>query len=200
MSTLRSSLIVIALLALPVHTFALPPTDRAGGPRVRPDDGRSAAIVLEGMERSATLRGLIDALEARDVIIYIQMQPSLKGRLAGAVTWVTAAGRFRYIRVSWSPDLSTSLAIATLGHELQHALEIANEPSIVSAETLEAFYRSNGINMRVHNGWDTIAARDRGDVVRREIAAVRSNRASETLQGYNPESWPAIYTQARGGY
>ena len=200
MSTLRTSIIVLALLALPVHTFALPPDSRPGGPRVRPDDGRSAAIVLEGMDRSATLRALIDALEARDVIIYIQMQPMLKGRLAGSVTWVTAAGRYRYIRVSWSPELSTSAAIATLGHELQHALEIANEPSIVSADTLEAFYRSNGISMRVHNGWDTLAARDRGDVVRKEIAAARSNRGTDLLQDYNPESWPAIYTQARGGY
>ena len=200
MSTLHTSLVVLALLALPVNTFALPPKPLAGGPRVRPDDGRSAAMVLEGMERSATLRALIDALETRDVIIYIQMQPMLKGRLAGSVTWVTAAGRFRYIRLSWSPDLSASAAIATLGHELQHALEIANEPSIVSAETLETFYRSNGISMRAHNGWDTLAARDRGDIVRKEIASVRGSRGSETLQGYNPESWPAIYTQARGGY
>ena len=201
MSTLRTSLIVIAMLALPMHTFALPPNTGPGGPRVRPDDSRSAAIVLEGMERSTTLRALIDALEARDVIIYIQMQPLLKGRLAGSVTWVTAAGRFRYIRVSWSPELSTSAAIATLGHELQHALEIASEPSIVSPETLEAFYRSNGINMRAHNGWDTIAARARGDVVRKEIASVRSQRATtDVLQDYSPESWPAIYTQARSGY
>ena len=200
MSTLHTSIVVLALLALPVNTFALPPKSPAGGPRVRPDDGRSAAIVLEGMERSATLRALIDALESRDVIIYIQMQPMLKGRLAGSVTWVTAAGRFRYIRVSWSPDLTTSAAIATLGHELQHALEIANEPSIVSTESLEAFYRSHGISMRIHNGWDTLAARDRGDVVRKEIAAVRSSRGTEVLLDYNPESWPAIYTQARGGY
>ncbi len=200
MSTLRTSLIVLALLTLPVHTFALPPQTVPGGPRVRPDDSRSAAIVLEGMERSATMRALIDALEARDVIIYIQMQPTLKGRLAGSVTWVTAAGRFRYIRVSWNPELSTAMAIATLGHELQHALEIANEPSIVSADTLEAFYRSNGINMPAHNGWDTIAARARGDVVRREIAAVRSYRGAEMLQDYTPGHWPAIYTQARGGY
>ena len=128
------------------------------------------------------------------------MQPMLKGRLAGSVTWVTLAGRYRYIRVSWSPELSTSAAIATLGHELQHALEIANEPSIVSTETLEAFYRSNGISMRLHNGWDTLAARDRGDVVRKEIAAARSNRGTDLMQDYNPESWPAIYTQARGGY
>ena len=200
MSTLRGSLIVLVLLAMPVHTFALSPATRAGGPRVRPDDGRSAALVLEGMERSATMRALIDALEARDVIVYIQMQPMLKGRLAGSVTWVTAAGRYRYIRVSWSPELSTSVAIATLGHELQHALEIANEPSIVSAESLEAFYQSIGISMRMHNGWDTIAARDRGDKVRREIAAVRAARPAERLQDYNPESWSAIYTQARGGY
>ena len=55
--------------------------------------------------------------------------------------------------------------------------------------------------MRAHNGWDTIAARARGDVVRKEIASVRSQRATtDVLQDYSPESWPAIYTQARSGY
>jgi hypothetical protein len=199
MSTLRIAIVWLALLAAPASTQAAPNAVVPGGPRLRPDDSRSAAVVIEGLERSTTLRSLVDQLEARNVIVYVQVQPSLKGRLAGSLTWITAAGRYRYVRVSWSPELSMSLAIATLGHELQHAVEVANEPSIVSAETLEAYYRRHGISMRTHNGWDTLAARDRGDDVRREIAAVRSTRSSEALPSFTPETWEEIYRQARGG-
>jgi hypothetical protein len=201
MSTLRTSIVLLALLVAPAVASATPPMGVVpGGPRLRPDDSRSAALVLEGLERSETLRSLVDRLEERNVIVYVQWQPTLRGRLAGSLTWIAAAGRYRYVRVSWSPDLSMSAAIATLGHELQHAVEVANEPSIVSAETLEAYYRAHGISMTSHNGWDTIAARDRGDTVRREIAAVRSTRASGMLaQGFSPESWHELYRQMRGG-
>lgn len=200
MSTLRTSIVLLALFVAPALAFAAPPKGVVpGGPRLRPDDSRSAALVLEGLERSATLRTLVDRLEERDVIVYVQWQPTLRGRLAGSLTWITAAGRYRYVRISWSPDLSESAAIATLGHELQHAVEVANEKSIVSTETLEAFYRANGISMRSFNGWDTIAARDRGDDVRREIASVRSTRAAEMMQGFSPDAWHEMYRQARGG-
>jgi hypothetical protein len=199
MSTLGTSIVVCALLVVPASMSAAPPNPGApGGPRVRPGDDRSAALLLEALERSTTMRSLVNRLESSDVIVYIQRQPSLRNRLAGSLTWISAAGGYRYVRVSWSPELSTSAAISTLGHELQHALEIASEASIVSADTMEDFYRKTGISVRDHTGYDTLAARDRGDTVRREIAGVRSTRTTDSLQDVEHETWLAMYRQARG--
>jgi hypothetical protein len=158
---------------------------------------RSANLLLEGLQRSATLRSLVDDLADEDLIVYIEMQPRLRARLAGSLTWITATPKFRYVRVSWNPEIGTNAAIATLGHELQHALEVAREASIVSASTLEAFYREHGIDMRSRNGWDTLAARDRGDAVRRDLAASVSSRAIESLRTADPNDWYVVYRRMR---
>lgn len=190
--------ILLALLALviPVGAVAAPGRSVVGGPRIRPHDDRSATLFLEGLQRSDTLRAIVDRLETHDVIVYLQMQPGLKSRLAGRLTWMTAASRFRYVRVSLNPELSGDIAIATLGHELQHALEVANEPSIVNATSLDAFYRKNGISIRAHE-WDTDAARDVGDAVRKDLAGTRGLRVTETTPVFDPLEWDVVYRSMR---
>jgi hypothetical protein len=201
----RHALVTMLLLALPAATLAngdTPPAGAAanptGGARVRPYDRRSAALVVEGLHRSERLRLLIDQLEQRHVIVYVQMQPSLKGRLAGSLTWVAGTREFRYVRVSLNPELRGPAAIATLAHELQHALEVANEPSIIDAKSLSVYYRRNGINMSArHAGWDTEAARTVGDEVRQELAHGREGRIVESLRDFNPRDWHIVYRRAR---
>jgi hypothetical protein len=168
-------------------------------PRVRAGDARSGVLLTEGLERSETIRTLVTQLQRRDVIVYIEMQPALKKRLAGTLTWVGATPTHRYVRISLSPDLGTEIAIATLGHELQHALEVANAAEIVSDRTLERFYRAHGDSNRAQaNGWDTEAARVAGDVVRRELANSRSARVAETIQQFDPNDWLVVYRRTRG--
>jgi hypothetical protein len=160
--------LVTPLLTAPALADPVTPAD--GVSRVRPHDARSASLLSQGLQRSRTMRAIVGELQQRDVIVYIQMQPSLRGRLLGKLTWVTGTRRFRYLRIFLNPAESQDVIIATLGHELQHAVEVAHEPSIVSDETLEAHYRTHGIRMTAHdNGWDTELARITGDTVRREI-------------------------------
>jgi hypothetical protein len=205
MPTLRL-FVTVALLAAPIIAAAEPerptafdPATWNGGPRVRPADARSAAIVLEGLRRSETFRAIVKALEQRDVIVYVQIQQVLKGRLAGALTWLCATERFRYVRVGLSPSLISEVAISTLGHELQHALEIASQPSVVDVKSLTAHYKQIGISMGVHvhaNGWDTEAARQIGDEVRRDLAAT-SARATESVRDFDPDRWHIFYRKVR---
>ena len=194
---ITSSIILSAVLAAtPPIASADPP---ARSPRVRTADQRSAHLLVQGLQRSATIRGLVTQLEKRDVIVYIELQPTLKRRLAGTLTWIAATKEHRYVRVSLNPELSTDLAISTLGHELQHALEVANATSIVSDATMERFYREHGESNNTRaNGWDTEAARVAGDDVRRELAGNRATRAIETTQQFDPEDWLVVYRRARG--
>src|SRR5262245_18512370 len=202
MHTLRL-VAVVASLAAPIVAAAGPQPTAAfnpaiwdGGPRVRTYDERSATILLDGIRRSETFRAVIEALEHRDLIVYVQIQPSLKSRLAGMMTWLCATKRFRYVRVGLSPELRGDAAIATLGHELQHALEVANAPSIVDTRSLHAHYQQVGISMRSHNnGWDTEAARQIGDDVRRDLAVTGAS-AFEAVRDFDPKTWPILYRTA----
>ena len=175
------------------------PPSADGGPRIRPYDAWSAALLLEGLERSSTIRNLSDRLEELDVIVYIEMRPALPVKLGGTMTWLTAAGPYRYVRISLNPKLIHDAVIATLGHELQHALEVAEAPAIRDAASLESYYRQNGLGTASDvGGLDTEAARIIGVDVRRELAGARVSRVAESIPAFKVEEWHSMYWRARG--
>ena len=208
---------LLTLIAI-VSALAAPPAfaashDQPSEPllhtaRVRAADARTAALLTQGVERSATVRALVNQLEQLDVIVYIEMQPALRKRLAGTMTWLTRAKNYRYVRISLNPELNTDVAIATLGHELQHALEVANAREIVNERALEQFYQKHGDISRANvNGWDTAAARLAGDDVRRELvenarlareAKARAARVTDSIQQFDPNDWMVLYRRAQG--
>lgn len=200
---------IIATLALviPVTVFAgsdpgppLPSDHVFRGPRVRPNDKRSAALLVEGLRLSATMRHLVDQLEQRHVVVYVQVENRLKGRLAGSLTWIAGTRHVRYVRVSINPELRGAAAVAVLGHELQHAIEVANEPSIVDDKSLNAFYREHGISTSMHrNNWDTEAAQLVTREVRRDLANARNSHTLESLDDFDPLQWHIVYRRAREG-
>ena len=68
-------------------------------------------------------------------------------------------------------DLSRREAIALIGHELQHALEIADATEVRDTTSLVRLYERIGHMSIGEHAYDTEAARDTGRVVRRELAA-----------------------------
>jgi hypothetical protein len=150
--------------------------------RVRTNDPRVRATLAEGMARSATFRDVLERVQARDVIVYIEMQPQLRGRLSGVVTWVAATTSARYVRIGLNPTLPSLTMIATLAHELQHVAEIGDAPSVVDEPSLSALYRGIGSERRAASeAWDTEAAKVTGEVVRRELASTTSQDGDAIL-------------------
>ena len=154
-----------------------------GGPRLRPQDARIKAAITEGMGRSATFKALVDRIESSDVIVYVAMNPTIKSSLSGMLTWMTQAGGFRYVRASISPDQTFDQLIATIGHELQHAVEVTEDAAVLDEKSLVALYRRIG----VHNDavaparWETVAAQQTGSQVRRELSAMPTLVASRAI-------------------
>jgi hypothetical protein len=180
--------VAILVVSLSTSLAAQPtPTLSGGAPRVRASDGRTATILLDGLSRSETVRALVDELDQSDVLVYLEIRWNLRRGLAGSLTWVAATASSRYLRIALSSDLTGDLMVATLAHELQHAVEIAREPAIVDSTTMAAYYATNGLSMTGHwNGWDTQAARQMGDEVRRELAGMRALRVAESIPDFNP--------------
>lgn len=164
------SVLAVAALLAPLPQVTLSAETR-GGPRLRPQDGRSTALLDAGARRSETFRQLIARINRSDVIVYVEMAPALRGRFAGTLQWVAATKNFRYVRVSLNPELSEQLQIASLGHELQHAVEVIDAPDVVDTPTLMALYRRIGHQRSMHElRWDTAAANRIGEQVRSELA------------------------------
>lgn len=139
--------------------------------RVRAHDARLREALIRGAERSRAFRALLQTIESNDVIAYLEMDPRLVGKLSGRMQWVVKTKDARYVRVSINPELSGARLISTLAHELQHVAEVGHARSIVDEASLTAFYRGVGTERRSHPGeWDTEAAQETGDLVRRELA------------------------------
>ncbi len=172
---MRPSAFVTLLIVLVV---GITPVAAATNPhvvRVRAADARSASALAEGRLRSSFFRKVLRHIDQLDVIVYIEMQPQLRGRLGGRVSWVTATQDFRYLRISLNPELTKSQLVATLAHELQHVAEIGEAPAVVDTATLSAHYRHIGVENRERSEqWDTEAAKRTGEDVRRELAFTAS--------------------------
>ena len=153
------------------------PAFAAKGPtgevRLRPQDPRLEKVLKEGAARSTTFKALVDRIEASNVIVYIALNPVMKSNLSGMLTWMTRSGDYRYLRASISTDLASEQMIATLAHELQHAVEVIEDESVVDEKSLVALYKRIGHqNSNVApTRWETTAAQETGFRVRRELGS-----------------------------
>jgi len=161
-------------VTLSAHAAAASPEARAGGPHVRPQDARITALLQDGILRSSSLRALVERIESSNVYVYIGLDHLMKSYLAGRLTWMGQAHEFRYLRAAINFDLSSDQVIATLAHELQHAVEVIDDQSVVDERSLVALYRRIGkpSRLELNSGWETAAAQAMGYQVRRELIAM----------------------------
>lgn len=132
--------------------------------------GTVAVDVLErGARRSYTFARLLDTIENSDVIVYVETAPDLSVSLAGRMMLAGSAHGQRYVRIQIAPDTEENM-IATLGHELQHAVEVAESPDVHDEDALAALYLRIGQMSGDRTSFDTVAAREVGRLVRSELA------------------------------
>ena len=161
--------VVVCALALTGLVMAAPSPPDPGIPRVRPLDDWSKALVAHGLERSPTFRALVDRLARADVIVYVEVGPKVASA-NGALRFVGASASFRFVHVSLDQSLTHTELVAVLGHELQHAVEVAGSADIRDTESFRRYYQQQG-EVGAEFGWfETEAARRAGRRVREDLA------------------------------
>lgn len=124
-------------------------------------------LIDEGCRRSPSFRGLVSAISLARLVVYVERADRLDGEMIGATELLAATGGYRYVRVTIDFRASRKQLIALLGHELQHAREIGDDPSVVDQAGVEALYRRIG-DLSL-DGFDSQAARDMGRRVWAEL-------------------------------
>jgi hypothetical protein len=142
--------------------------------QVRTTDRRLSAAVEIGLRDSATFRELVDRINASDVVVYVTAEASeLPPGLDGRLTFLSATGGFRYVVVRVNARLSSPRLVALIGHELQHAREIADTDAIVDPSSMAHAYGSRlGYQQRSNPDgemFDSVAAIKAGERVLREL-------------------------------
>ena len=137
--------------------------------RVRAADARVQGYLAAGLQRSATFARLLAAVNASDVIVYVERVMALPHDTLGRLTIVPVANGQRYLRIQIRSDLATTEAIALIGHEMRHALEVAEAPAVRDSDGMIKLYRAIGHSSGGDHVYDTTAAQDAGRQVRREL-------------------------------
>ena len=120
------------------HDAATPPD-----PHVRFEDARPRRLLLEAIPRSPTLRRLIERLNDSDVVVYIRCE-RLRAGVVGRLSFVSTADGIRYLKVGAGCVGDRQRQAAVMGHELQHAVEIADRPTIVDTASMQSEYERIG--------------------------------------------------------
>ena len=133
-------------------------------------DGDCAArLVRAAAAASPTVASLVEELgNSSDVIAVVELTREPFDAL-GDLRLQAVAGGVRYLRIRIKADLKRWEQIAMLGHELQHAREVAQAPDVRDEAGLARLMRR--IGREVYKGrFETAAAIEVAVRVRREIA------------------------------
>jgi hypothetical protein len=178
---------VVALIATVAAALAVVAPAEAqvvalDAPHVRPEH-ELRDLVGEASRDSPSIRGLLDRLEELNVTVYIRVRTFTQSELEGRVVLLSARAGHRYLVIELACGRPRITQMATLGHELFHAVEIADEPTVVDTRSLAAFYGRIGRRTADAGGrqsFETAAAADAGQRARRELLVTSMRRTNGT--------------------
>jgi hypothetical protein len=148
------------------------------GSQLRPVGAFEAAVIREGVCVSPTLRALADRLDASDLSVHVSVKRFADRRLAGGLQFLAATPTDRVLLIEIAFGLDRYARIAMLGHELRHAVEVAETAQIRDKEGFRRFYALHGVGGAVEGGYETDAARRAEIAIREELARASLHRCS----------------------
>jgi hypothetical protein len=162
--------IVPLLLLMPLAPVAPSASVSLDSParHIRSENTYVRKLLKSGYWRSPSFARLISHLQVSDLFVQIEVVPRLPFAIEGRMVNLTRAHDVRYVRIQVELRGAPEELIALLGHELQHATEVADAADVDSEEGLTWLYRRIG-TMHGENQYETDAAEDMGRKVRREL-------------------------------
>jgi hypothetical protein len=130
----------------------------------------AASLLLTATERSPVVNRLLRELGRSDIVVYVtnlKTRDRVGPRSYMSFLAIDATHRYLLVRIDhWS--ISQAERIALLGHELQHALEVAEASEVRDAETMARMFRRIGSEVAL-NTFETRGAREVAHLIRREL-------------------------------
>jgi hypothetical protein len=162
----RTSLLVTVLFVSFVASAGA--ADPIPAPRVRMRTRALESLFMTALDRSPTFEAIVRKLEASDLIVYVDRSTRLPLSIRGGIAFRGAGAGVRYLDVLLNPRYTRHQMIAVLGHELQHAVEVARAPHVTSVEAFSRHYHHVGVRGASDN-WDTPEAQQAGRMIAREL-------------------------------
>jgi hypothetical protein len=137
--------------------------------RVRGGSGRLAAAIRHAVAGSSTFHRLVDQIGATDGVVYVLEGHCKRGLRACLILDMSVMGANRVLWIRIDPRKTDRDLMGSIGHELQHALEVLSHASITSGSAMILLYNKEGSQEGGH--FETDAAIKVGRAVRAELEA-----------------------------
>ena len=112
---------------------------------VRSDSAAVMALLQSGTRDSATFKQLVIAIEGTDGVVYVRPGKCPGYRIKGCLLhMMSATPQFRYLWIALDLAGPPIDLMATIAHELRHALEILSDGSIRTGRGIFSFYHPDG--------------------------------------------------------
>jgi hypothetical protein len=146
-------------------------------PRVRSTDPVIVAAIGRGLEQSPIFRDLIATIDASDGVVYLEEGVCSQQGGSCLLHSLTISGPNRLLRIRMKAGTPGDCRfVASIGHELQHAIETLSDPSVRSGAAM--FYLFRRIGFTQHHSLETTGAILAGlavgqEMCRRPVAELR---------------------------
>jgi hypothetical protein len=153
---------------LGVTMLAARPSSAQDSTHVRSAEPAIRHLIARGLERSATFRELVAAIDASDSYVYVKTGDCGAGVHVCFIA-VTDAGsvRFLWVKVN-SRKSDDDTLVSLIGHELRHTLEVIEQRAVRSNGDRYFFYERVGTHSTIGT-IETRAAVDAGKNIQKEV-------------------------------
>jgi hypothetical protein len=169
----------VALAGVAACAIAETATAQEAAPlrRVRSDSAFITAAMARGSERSLVFRELVETIDASDGLVYIDEGVCGHGVFACLLHAMQIAGPHRVLRIRIDRREVMGCHVAgSIGHELQHAVEVLSDASIRSGAAVFDYFERKG----ARGSFETPAATQAGKAVDRDVCRSRPEPAKES--------------------
>jgi hypothetical protein len=133
----------------------------------------ASMLIADAAARSATIRSLIERIDRSDLIVFVRCVAFMQPAVAGRLMFLGAAAGHRFLLIEIRIPAVWHTQAGVVGHELQHAVEVAGAPNIRSQADMAAHYARTGVPVSAKPAaFETEAARRTGLQVLRELPVV----------------------------
>jgi hypothetical protein len=157
----------VMFVALAVPSGAFGHTSVPGSTRVRGNGSAIVEAIEQASRQSPTFNQLLTAIAKTDGIVYVHHGRCQRNGRSCLMLNVTQAGPNRILHIRIDPRRKGQRLMVAIGHELKHALELLNEPTVVNENTAHNFFQR--IAPRRGLSFETQAAVEIGLKIDREL-------------------------------
>jgi hypothetical protein len=160
----------IAAAAIVSGSLGTAAADSIDMPRVRSSHAYIRAMIDEAGRRSPSFRRLVETIDATDGIVYVEDGTCGHSVRACLTMSISSAAQYRILRVLIDVRQPDWEVMASIGHELRHAIEVLGNTSLKTTEAIYLFYK-NEASHGAGESFETEAAISAGNKVRNEVGS-----------------------------